>query len=154
MFEGAKELIDEYFDKLKEITGEEVGIMYGVYDDTDVLESDLFVGDESEKVWGIRLLNLEEEIIFDLIKMDDSDAEKIQKLSEDEKGKKLGKLAVEFEYKSEDFPIEHTFKFYSKDGKINERVEYAEMVPKEGGKTSQYYAFKLNDDLFEMQVQI
>lgn len=154
MFEGAKELIDEYFDKLKEITGEEVGIMYGVYDDTDVLESDLFVGDESEKVWGIRLLNLEEEIVFDLIKMDDSEAEKIQNLSKKEKKKKLGKKVLSFEYTSEGFPIEHEFIFYSKDGKMDEHVDYAEMIPKKGGKTDQYYAFQLNEDLFEMQVQI
>lgn len=151
MFDDAKKLIDQYFNLLKEKAGEEVGLMYGVYDDEDVLEIDLIIGDESEKVFGIRFFNVADEIIFDLLQSQESN--EIKKLSPKEKKKKIGKVAFKFHYESKNFGIDHDFLFYSKNGKISSDIVYAEMIPKDSEDQEKITAFTLDKDLFELQVQ-
>lgn len=144
MFEEEHKLINQYFDYIKKIYNQDVSIMYGMYEDEGNLEIDGILGDNDDKMLGLRFFDMKKEVIYDLL----LEADPNKSLNN-----KLGKKAFSFHYKSEDFDIDHDFVFYSETGKIAKGIIYAEMIKKDKKNEVVTAVFTLNKDLFEMQVQ-
>ncbi len=151
MFEEAKKIIDQYFKFLRVKVGEDAAVLYSVYEDKGKIEVDLIIGDESEKVLGIRFLNKKKEIIYDLIKKNLTDAS--IKTDQMEEIEDRGKCALKFHLNDNDYQINHDFLFYSKNGKLKKDITYAEMIPKDYSDEDTILTFVLDDDLFHLQCQ-
>lgn len=143
MFEEEHKLINQYFDYIKKIYNQDVSIMYGMYEDEGNLEIDGIIGDEDDKMLGLRFFDMKKEVIYDLL----------LEINSTKPPEKKGKKAFSFHYKSEDFNIDHDFVFYSETGKGAKGITYAEMVKKDKKGEIITSIFTLNKDLFEMQVQ-
>ncbi len=59
MFDDEKEEWEKFFDFFKKKFNEEVGLMPGIFENDD-FEVDLVIGEKSEEIYGIRILQTEE----------------------------------------------------------------------------------------------
>ncbi|MCP4760944.1 MAG: hypothetical protein GY870_04120 [archaeon] len=151
MFEEAKKIIDQYFSYLKSKTGEDAAVLYSVYEKKGNIEVDLIIGDESEKVLGIRFLNKKKELMYDLIR--EKSIIESKNNNKDKNMKEIGKIALRFHLKDEDYNVNHDFVFYSKNGKIKKGIRYAEMIPKVSKEENEVISFSLDEELFDLQCQ-
>ncbi len=96
MFEDDKEEWHQLFDYYKQHFGEDVGVMCGVLD-TDDFEIDLFAGEDSGKIFGLRLYQ-----VMELEEKDKTEALKEDKAMEKGRDVKAGQDEEEEEKEEEE----------------------------------------------------
>ncbi|MBD3351945.1 MAG: hypothetical protein GF364_10715 [Candidatus Lokiarchaeota archaeon] len=153
MFEKARKLMDKYFNYLNSRFGEDPGISYGIYEQEGKLEIDLLLGTQTEKILGIRLLNLKKQEVCDFIRVSEDEFSNLSNLSIKEKKKTFGKPAITFHYEKDKFSIDHNFIIYSK-GLVKKRYEYAEIQVADSDKDYENVLFKLDPNLYKLQVML
>jgi len=170
IFSEMKDKFQKYFDILKSEFGEEIGMICGVFDG-NYIEIDLLVGDKSEKVIGIRILDNKkgkietltalkfndqiEDLLFKLKTIFEKKENKI-KISKDSSIKSIKQIVV-FRYKSENLPINHEFEIYLikfKQNKQNE-LKFAKMSKLENNneiKFDEVLYFMTNEKLSKLNI--
>ena len=152
MFSKEKEIIDKYFQYINDKFNEKAGILYDIYSQNDRIEIDLLVGENSNKILGIRILDKKKGVVYDLLRNEQDISRRFLSLDAKSLEKEVGIPVISFTIKNENLSLDHDLILYSKKGKLKNPIKYGELKPLDIKNMKEAATFSLDEVLFELQM--